>query len=136
MLDDDGRLEIRGDLLEALERRHRLGAIEVERRHTIRIVILAEVRGIAADHHGPHLRQLDEQALMAGRMPRCPQHDHAAVAEHVLVERERFDLALALALFSNGLKFTPSAGFGLVIASHSRLPISSVAFGNEPTWPV
>src|SRR5262249_36246681 len=46
MLDDDGRLEIRGDLLEALERRHRLGAIEVERRHTIRIVILAEVRGI------------------------------------------------------------------------------------------
>jgi hypothetical protein len=44
MLDDDGPLEIRGDLLEALKRRHRLGAIEVERRHTIRIVILAEVR--------------------------------------------------------------------------------------------
>ena len=32
---------------------------------------------------------------------------------------------------SNGLKFTPSAGFGLVIASQSPLPISSVAFGKE-----
>src|SRR5215471_21324608 len=46
-----------------------------------------------------------------------------------------------LAQFSNGLKFTPSAGFELVIASHSRLPISSVAFGNPgrdaaPAWRV
>src|SRR5262249_61506454 len=96
MLDDDGRLEIRGGLLEALERRHRLGAIEVERRHAIRIVILAEVRRIAGDHHGPHLRHLDEKALMAGPGPRRPQHDHAAVPEYVLVERKRFDLALAL----------------------------------------
>src|SRR5262245_13811393 len=33
---------------------------------------------------------------MAGRVPRRIQHDHAAVAEHVLVERHRLDLALAL----------------------------------------
>jgi hypothetical protein len=43
---------------------------------------------------------------------------------------------MSLKRVPNGLKFTPSAGLGLVIASHSRLPISSVAFGNEPTWPV
>jgi hypothetical protein len=37
---------------------------------------------------------------------------------------------------SNGLKFTPCAGFGLEIASHSAWPISTVAFGNDATWPV
>ena len=37
---------------------------------------------------------------------------------------------------SNGLKLTPGAGFGAVIAFQSPTPISSVAFGNDATWPV
>jgi hypothetical protein len=69
VLDDHGRLGIRRDLLEALERRDRLRAIIIEPGHAVRVVILAEVRGIAGDDHGARLRQLDQQAVMARRVP-------------------------------------------------------------------
>jgi len=71
VLDDYRRLGIRRDLLEALERRDRLCAIIVEPRHAVRVVILAEVGCIAGDDHGARLRQFDEKAVMAGRMPRA-----------------------------------------------------------------
>ena len=50
---------------------------------------------IAAQDDGAHLWQLDEQAGMARRVPRRAQHDHRAVTEHVLVDGQRLDLALA-----------------------------------------
>ena len=103
MLDDHGRIGIRRDLLEPLERRDRLRTIIVEPGHPLRVEILAEVRGITGDDHGTHLRQLDQQAVMARRVPGRVEHDHAAVAEHVLVVRERLDLVLALVQPSNGL---------------------------------
>ena len=96
VLDDYRRLGIRRDLLEALERRDRLCAIIVEPRHAVRVVILAEVGCIAGDDHGARLRQFDEKAVMAGRMPRRVEHDYAAVAEYVLVVHEQLDLVLAL----------------------------------------
>jgi hypothetical protein len=68
----------------------------VEPGHAVRVVILAEVRGIAGDDHGARLRQLDQQAVMARRVPGRVEHDYAAVAEHVLVVHERLDLVLAL----------------------------------------
>ena len=58
--------------------------------------------GIAAEHHITCLRQLDEQAVMARRVPRRAEHDHGAVAKHVLVEGERFDLPSPLIQLSNG----------------------------------
>jgi hypothetical protein len=85
VLDDHGRFEVRRDLLDALERCHGLGAIEVERRHAVAIEILAEVRGVAGDHHIARLRQLDEQAMVTRRVARRSEHDNAAFAEHILV---------------------------------------------------
>src|SRR6516162_9055243 len=96
VLDDYRRLGIRRDLLKALERRDRLCAIIVEPRHAVRVVILAEVGCIARDDHGARLRQLDEKAVMARRVPGRVEHDHAAIAEHVLVVHERLDLVLTL----------------------------------------
>src|SRR5215471_10436154 len=52
VLDDQGRLQIRRDLLDALDRSDRLGSVVVECRHAFRIVILAEVDGIAAENDG------------------------------------------------------------------------------------
>jgi hypothetical protein len=68
VLDEHCRLGIRRDLLEALERRDRLRAIIVEPRHAVGIEILAEVRGIAGDDHGAHLRQLDQEPVMTRRV--------------------------------------------------------------------
>jgi hypothetical protein len=96
VLDEHCRLGIHRDLLEALERRDRLRAIIVEPRHAVGIEILAEVRGIAGDDHGAHLRQLDQEAVMTRRVAGRVEHDHAAVAEHVLVCNDRLDLVLAL----------------------------------------
>src|SRR5262245_21316848 len=96
VLNDHGRLGIRCDLLEALERRDRLCAIIVKPGHAGRVVILTKVRGIAGNDHGARLRQLDQQAVMARRVPRCVEHDYAAVAEYVLVVHERLDLVPAL----------------------------------------
>ena len=112
------------------------GAVVVERGHAVRVVVLAEVHGVAAEDHGARLRQLDQQAVMARRVPGRAQHDHAAVAEHILVERERLDLALALDPALERLEVHALGRLRAVIASQSPLPISTVAFGNEPTWPV
>ena len=95
MLDDDGRLGTRHDLLDAVERSQRLGAIGVERGHAVSVIVFAEVHEIAAEQHVSRLRQLDQETVMAGRVPRRIQHDHAAIAEHILVERNGLDLALA-----------------------------------------
>jgi hypothetical protein len=70
---------------------------------------------------------------MAGCVPL--QHDHAAIAKHISVERHGFDLA-PLIQFANGAGFAFSGGLGPVSTSQSPLPISSVAFGKEPTWPM
>src|SRR5713226_3331319 len=43
VLDDDGCLHVRDDLLHALDRGDRRGAVEVEVRHAAAVVILAEV---------------------------------------------------------------------------------------------
>src|SRR6516165_9865835 len=75
VLDDECRLQVRYDLLHALDRGNRLGSIVVEYWHTIRIVILAKVDGIATENDGTHLRQLDQQAGMARSVPRRAQHD-------------------------------------------------------------
>src|SRR6266496_1747300 len=47
VLDDHGRVEVRGDLLDALERRDRLRAVVIEGRHAGRLVVLVEMRGVA-----------------------------------------------------------------------------------------
>ena len=52
MLDDDRRLQIRRDLLDALDRGDRLRPIVVERRHAIGTEILAEMDRIAAENDG------------------------------------------------------------------------------------
>src|SRR5215467_2732771 len=96
MLDDDGRLEIGRDLFETLDRGDGLGAVGVEGGHAVLVVVLTEVREIATEQHIAGLRQLDQQGVMPGRVPRRVQHKHAAITEHVLVERHRLDLALAL----------------------------------------
>src|SRR5438045_3501834 len=96
MLNDDGCLQIRCDFFQPLDRSYRLGAIEIECRHSVRIVVLAEVYCIASDDDGAHLCQLDQQTRMARRVPWRAQHDHRTVTEYVLVDRLRFDLVLAL----------------------------------------
>ena len=73
---------------------------------------------------------------MARRVPRRAQHDHGAVTEHILVERMRLDLAFALDPALERLEVHALGRLGAEIASHSLLPISSVAFGNEAIWPV
>src|ERR1700730_3501268 len=92
VLDDDGRFEICDDLLHALDRGDRRGAVEVEVWHAATLVVLAEVDEVAGEQHRAHVLQPDQQAAMARRVTRHPQNDHAAVAEHVLVPGQRLDL--------------------------------------------
>src|SRR5690242_7286038 len=69
VLNDECRLQIRCDLFDALDRSDGLRPIIVENWHTLVIVILAEMDGIAAENRRPHLRQLDQQTGMARRVP-------------------------------------------------------------------
>src|SRR6185295_1862379 len=94
VLDDDGRFEICDDLLHALNRGDCRGAVEVEAWHAATLVVLAEVDQVAGEQHRAHLLQPDQQGAMARRVTRHPEHDHGAVAEHVLVHGQRLDLPL------------------------------------------
>src|SRR5437879_698313 len=58
VLDDHGRVEVRGDLLHPLDRRDRLRAVVIEGRHAVRFVVLVEVRGVAAQQE--HVSRLDD----------------------------------------------------------------------------
>src|SRR5262245_47073832 len=136
VLDDHGRLQVRGELLHAIERRDGLRAVVVEPRHAVALVVLAEMHEVAAQNHWAHVLQPHEQGAVAGRVARCLEHDDGAVAEHVLVGHERLDLAGgAHELFESRD----------VRALHRRLsvdrsqwpwPIRSVALGNGASWPV
>src|SRR5215470_8442135 len=96
VLDDDGRLHVADDLLHALDRGDRLRAVEVEGRHAVRLVVLVEVGRIAGKQHRALFLQPDQEGAMARRVTRRPQHDHAAVAEHVLVRGQGLDLPLLI----------------------------------------
>ena len=63
-------------------------------RHAATLVVLAEVDQVAGEQHRAHVLQPDQQAAMARRVTRHPEHGHAAVAEHVLVPGQRLDLPL------------------------------------------
>src|SRR5215831_13731479 len=51
------------------------------------------MRKIAAEQHVACPWQLDQQDVMARRMPRLVQHHHGAIAEHILVKQHGFDRA-------------------------------------------
>src|SRR5262245_9982530 len=85
VLDDHGGLEIRRELLEAIERSQRLRAVGVEPGHAVRFVVFVKMREIARKENIAFLLQLDEQAVVTWRMPGRVQHQDRPVAEHVLV---------------------------------------------------
>src|ERR1700692_3037258 len=62
VLDNEGRLQVRCNLLDALDRSHRLGAVIVERGYAVRIVVFVEMHRVARQDDSTHLRQLDQQA--------------------------------------------------------------------------
>ena len=95
MLQDHRRLEIGGDFLVTVKGSQRGGAVNVESRHAVALVIFVKVGEVAGNQHRAHVAQLDQQAAVAGRVARRREHDHAAVAEHILVTRQGFDLAAA-----------------------------------------
>ena len=82
-----GGLQVRGNLLDAIDGGQRLRAVEVEDGDAGAVVVLSEMHGVAAEDHRALLRQLDEEAVMPRRMSGRGQHDHAAIAEHILVQR-------------------------------------------------
>ena len=51
MLNDDSGLQVLRDRLEALNRCERRGAIGVERRHAVPVVVLVEVREVSGEEH-------------------------------------------------------------------------------------
>src|SRR5438067_11781133 len=69
VLDDDGRLQIGGDLLHALERSHGCGAVVIEARHAVAVVVLVEMREISHQDDVAFFLQLYEERAVAGRMP-------------------------------------------------------------------
>jgi len=91
VLNDDGRLQICCEFLQPLDRSYGLGAIEVECRHAVRIVVLAEVDRIAGDDDRARLRELYQQAGMARRVPWRTQQDYRTVTEYILVEGLRLE---------------------------------------------
>src|SRR6266516_8182485 len=112
VLDDHGRVEVRGDLLHPLERRYRLRAVVIEGRYAVRFVVLAEVRGVAAQQEIVSRLEAHEQAGVPGRVAGRADHPHRAVAPNVLVERQRLDLA--------GIRARPVLEARLVRALHRR----------------
>src|SRR5262249_6877176 len=76
VLDDDGGLEVRGHLLHPLDRGNRRGAVEVEPRHAVALVVLAEVDQVAGEQHRAHVLQPHEQGAVARRVTRHPENDH------------------------------------------------------------
>src|SRR6266705_5303808 len=93
VLDDHGRVEVRGDLLHPLDRRDRLRAVVIEGRYAVRFVVLAEVRGVAAQQEILSRLEAHEEARVPGRVAGRAEHPHRAVAPDVLVERQGLDLA-------------------------------------------
>ena len=89
------------------------------------------MRKVTAEDDRPHLRQLDQQAVVPRRVARGIQHDHGAIAEDILVLGHDFDGAAAADPVRDQLRVYPAGGFGLVRPSQSPLPISRVAFGSE-----
>ena len=73
---------------------------------------------------------------MARRVSWGIQHDHAAVAEHILVVWLRLDLVVAFDPALERSEVDAGAGFSAVIAFQSPSLINSVAFGKDATWPV
>src|SRR5262249_58517399 len=74
VLNDDGRFEIGGDLLHAFDRGDRRRAVEVEDRHTVTFVVLAEVDRVATEQYRAHVLQPDQQAAVACRVTPPPQN--------------------------------------------------------------
>src|SRR5437773_1873669 len=112
VLDDHGRAEVRGDLLHPLDRGARLRAVVIESRHAVRLVVLVEVRGVAAQQEILSRRDAHEEARVPGRVAGCADHPHRAVAPNVLVERQGLDLA--------GIRAHPVLEARLVRALHRR----------------
>src|SRR6185436_10095638 len=67
VLDDDGRLHVPDDLLHALDRRDRRGAVVVECRHAVLFIVFVEVDRVAAEQHRTRVLQPDQQGAMARR---------------------------------------------------------------------
>src|SRR5712691_2937383 len=76
VLNDDGCLQVGGDLLHALDRGDRRGAVEVEARHPAALIVLAEVGQVAGEQDGAHFLQPDQQGAVARRVTRRPENDH------------------------------------------------------------
>ena len=94
MLDDDPGAQVAAEPVEPVHRGERIGAVGVERRHAAPRDLLGEMIDVAGEQHRPR-GEPDEQAAMAGRVAGQVEHDHAAVAEHVMVAARLGDLAAA-----------------------------------------
>src|SRR5450759_4304870 len=69
VLNDDGGFEICRELFEAVDRSQAIRAAGVEPRHAVAIVVLVKMHEIAGDQHVACLFELDQQAVVARRVP-------------------------------------------------------------------
>ena len=110
--------------------------MEVEAGHAVVGIVLLEVREVPRDQHRAHALQLHQQAVMPRRMAGRVEDDDRAVAKHILVTRQRLQLAAAADLVRERRHVGPTLGLGAVMPSQSPLPISTVAPGKDATCPV
>src|SRR6266436_7312894 len=89
VLNDHGRVEVRGDLLHPLERRDRLRAVVVEGRHAVRFVVLVEVRGVAAQRSEEHTSELQSRLHLVCRLLLEKKKTHRLMLGTELKEEKR-----------------------------------------------
>src|SRR5207302_11392826 len=85
VLDHQARFGVRDDLLDAIDRGQRIGALEVDRENAAVLAVVTSVVEIAREDDHTRFPELDLQHLMTRRVPRRLEYAHAAVAEYVMV---------------------------------------------------
>ena len=86
-----------------LDRRHRLGAIVVEGRHAVRIVVLVEVRRVAGQDHAPVCGSFTSRLWWPGVCPGVRSTITLPSPNTSLSSASGSTLPSPLAQFSNGL---------------------------------
>ena len=136
VLDDDGRLAVGRDLLQAIDRGQGLRAVGVEPRHAVAVVVLAEVRRSPRISTVPVCGSLTSRLWWPGV---CP-----GVFSITTVPSPNTSLSIATGstLPSPLIQCANGAAFALrrrrARSARPSRPCRSAAcaFGNEATWPV
>ena len=97
MLHNHGRMQVFGQMLDAVHRGQRLRTAAVVGRDEPFASVLLKLEGIAGENDKALLPQMNQQGLMAWSVAWSCQDAHGAVAKNIVVAIEQMQLCFLLA---------------------------------------